>query len=946
VSDPHLLRTIEDLQQRLSEAEQIARALAGGEIDTVTDEGGSTPLLLHAAQKQLRANEQLLRAVFDGALDAMLIADEHGRYVDANPAACELFGLDKHALIGRHIAEFADAGYVASVSWDRFIEAGRARGEFPLRRPDGTKRALDFSAVANVLPGLHLSVLRDVTPLRESQRILEAAQSVAHVGSWEAGPNLEEAITWSAECARIFGGDEHAPPTVQQFFDMVHPDDRPQVIAASDRHHQRGVAFETEHRIVLPTSEVRWVYAKAMIEGRVNWSSGRPLGEAAPDGTPYSVVGIVQDITERRRVEDELRASEHRYRRIVDNTSEGVWMYDAAGVTTFLNHPMAQMLGWPAEAVIGQPIFAFMSEEVRVEARARFDRRRRDVAERGEFRLSRRDGSDLWVSLHADPLFDSAGNFEGSIALATDITERRRADEIRNQLAAIVESSEDAIISRSIDGIIRTWNRGAENLTQYTADEAVGRPIGMLCPPEHPWQSGLDVHGGAGATARYFESVVVRKDGTRLDVSIASSLLMDDHGKPSGATVIGRDISAQRKAQRDLRRSEEQLRQAQKMEAIGSLAGGVAHDFNNLLSVILSYTSLIVEELKPSDPIRGDLEEVHKAGLRATQLTRQLLAFSRQQVLQPVVLELNHVVTGIETMLVRLLREDIALTLLTSPSAGKVHADPGQIEQVIMNLVVNARDAMPQGGHLTIETGNVTIDDSYVMYHPTVKPGEYVLLAVTDTGVGMDGATRDRIFEPFYTTKEKSKGTGLGLSTVYGIVQQSGGHIWVYSELGKGSTFKVYLPRTDREVERTVAPPTQAASLRGTETILLVEDEEQVRIIMRSILRKQGYNVLEAQNGGEAFLMSEQFTAKIHLLLTDVVMPRMSGRQLAERLVQGRPDLQVLYVSGYTENTIVHHGVLDSGIEFLQKPIMPDALLRKVRQVLDQRASASMRPGP
>lgn len=390
----------------------------------------------------------------------------------------------------------------------------------------------------------------------------------------------------------------------------------------------------------------------------------------------------------------------------------------------------------------------------------------------------------------------------------------------------------------------------------------------------------------------------------------------------------------------ELRKVEERLLHSQKMEAIGRLAGSIAHDFNNLLSVILSYSSLVIADLKPVDPMRADVEQIRKASERAADLTRQLLAFSRQQVMEPQIVDLSLILEGMEGMLQRLLGEDVVLNTVKGNELWHVKVDPSQVEQVIMNLAINARDAMPEGGKLTIETRNVDIDEAYASEHFGAKPGPHVMVAVSDNGAGMDKQTQTRIFEPFFSTKPKGKGTGLGLSTVFGIVQQSGGNIWVYSEAGKGTTFRVYLPRTlDQHVTQHVSQMAAPAPvvLHGTETVLLAEDEDQVRDVASGVLQRYGYHVLEARNAGEALLTCEAHPGTIHLLLTDVVMPQMSGRQLAERLAKVRPEMTVLFMSGYTENAIVHHGILDSGISYLQKPFTPETLVRRVRQVIDSR---------
>jgi signal transduction histidine kinase len=423
------------------------------------------------------------------------------------------------------------------------------------------------------------------------------------------------------------------------------------------------------------------------------------------------------------------------------------------------------------------------------------------------------------------------------------------------------------------------------------------------------------------------ELQLVTKQRRRVWVRAVGQAVRDSSGAITRLQGSFQDVS-------ERHRLEAQLRQAQKMEAIGKLAGGVAHDFNNLLTVVLSYSALVLEALKLDDPLRAEVEQIQLAGGRASELTRQLLAFSRQQVLSPRVIDLNQVLSNLDKLLRRLIGEDIALCYFKD-AIGQLWADPGQIEQVIMNLVVNARDALPKGGAITIETRNVDLTAEDAASQHGVPAGAYVLLAISDSGVGMDAATQARAFEPFFTTKGQGEGTGLGLSTVWGIVTQSGGHICVHSEPGHGSTFRIYLPRVDRPLAAaTVENVSPQASLRGSETVLVVEDEEPVRNIVCTILRRQGYNVLQAQNGGEAFLICERYPARIDLLLTDVVMPRMTGCELAERLSPLRPAMKVLYVSGYTESSIVHHGVLDNGIAFLAKPMTPTALLRKVREVV------------
>ena len=517
---------------------------------------------------------------------------------------------------------------------------------------------------------------------------------------------------------------------------------------------------------------------------------------------------------------------------------------------------------------------------------------------------------------------------------------REQSTALANANAALKESEDRflrlmrgakdyALYMLDASGNVASWNAGAELIEGYKAEEILGKHLSTFYVATECGHARENLDTAAEVGRAEEEGIRVRKDGSTFWASVVLSAIHDPSGSLLGFAKLTRDLT-------ERKNWEAQLHQAQKMEAIGGLAAGVAHDFNNLLSVILSYSELIASDLKEGDPVRADLQEIQTAGLLAVTLTRRLLAFGRQQVLQPKVVDLCRIIVALEGMLRRLVGEEVEVVTEFAPECGKVLVDPGQMEQVVMNLVVNARDAMPEGGKLTIDAAEVLLDDDFAAEHLGVTAGPHVLLAVSDTGVGMDEATLARMFEPFFTTKELGKGTGLGLATVFGIVKQSGGIIQVLSEPNRGTTVNVYFPMVDRSaLVRSSAPPPNNATLHGSETILLVEDDEQVRVLARTILRRYGYDVLDAQSGGDALLLCEQYSSPIHLLLTDVVMRRMSGRELAERLLKVRPDMRVLYMSGYTDDAVVRHGIFYSKVAFIQKPITPEPLVRKVREALD-----------
>jgi len=644
-------------------------------------------------------------------------------------------------------------------------------------------------------------------------------------------------------------------------------------------------------------------------------------------GSPAWLV-VVNDVSAREQAAAALRASHDLFNAVLEGASDPIFIKDLHGTYLLVNSAESAALGCtPAEmtgcrdrdlfpAEYAERIRQTDAEVVRANAPALF-----------ELTLPTVDGLRTYL-VTKSPHRDTDGSVIGVIGIAKDITERKHSEDMIRRLTVAVEQSPAAVVVTDTKGRIEYVNRRFTEITGYTSAEVLGKTPRVLqsgiTPPEVYKDLWTTITAGREWTGVMQNR---RKDGQLYWDSATVSPVRDTTGVVTHFVAIKQDVSAQRLL-------EDQFRQAQKMEAVGRLAGGVAHDFNNLLSVITSYSEMVLEDLGPADPRRADLDEIRKAAVAAAGLTRQLLAFSRQQVLQPRVLSPNAVIEGVDKMLRRLIGEDVALTTVLAPDIGSIKADPGQMEQVIMNLAVNARDAMPEGGQLTIATSNIELDSHYAGDHIPVVAGPYVLLAVTDTGSGMDDETKRRLFEPFFTTKEKGKGTGLGLATVYGIVKQSGGFIWVYSELGQGTTFKIYLPRVADEPMAAEAPRSPE-SVHGTETVLLAEDSPGVRSAARQILGRLGYTVIDAPNGAAALALAASLTGPLDLLVTDVVMPEMSGRQLAERLTALRPGLKVLYVSGYTDDAVVRHGVLEAGISYLEKPFTPERLARKVREVLD-----------
>jgi PAS domain S-box-containing protein len=662
------------------------------------------------------------------------------------------------------------------------------------------------------------------------------------------------------------------------------------------------------------------------------------------------LVRAVRYSIERKRAENALRRSEERFELMARATNDVVWDWDLLTNRLWWNVGVRSFLGYPPDHVGSDP--NWWHEHIHPEDRSRVTSGMRSVIDGGgrfwmdEHRYRCADGSYAVVFDRGYVIHDEQWRPVRMIGAMMDITDRKRAEEALREtndtLRTLVLASPMAITLTDADEKIRIWNPAAEQLFQWAAPDVVGKPLSQVIAPGrlHEFRrlcrQVLDGQSLMGA-----DLPGLRRDGTPVDLNLSMGPLRDARGRVSGLMALLQDVTERNLADQQRAHLEAQLRQSQKMEAVGRLAGGVAHDFNNLLTAISGYAELLQGLSKPGEQARDYADEILKSALRASSLTRQLLAFSRRQVLQPRVLDLNGVISGMEGLLRRLIGEDVDFTARLAPDLWSVRADQNQIEQVIMNLAVNARDAMPSGGKLTVETRNLRLGRDYTDSHGRVRTGPHVVLAVSDTGCGMDAEVCSHLFEPFFTTKEQGKGTGLGLATVYGIVKQSGGDIWVYSEPGRGSAFKIYLPAVEAPADPAAPDTTRRQSLRGTETILLVEDAEVVRRLLREILVQSGYKVLLACDGEEAIRISREHAGPIDLLITDVVMPRVGGRELAAQLSSDRPDLNVLYMSGYTEEAVSNHGILDPGSAFLEKPFSPDVLARKVRSVLERNGGGS-----
>lgn len=929
----------DELRERLARAEALLESLRRGEVDMVI--GTAEPLLVRF-KSLVEENERLVREwqrTFDSIKDAVWVLDTEQRVLRTNLASERIFCQPAKAIIGKHCWEIVH-GTQESIPECPILQMRQSLQRERMELQVGDRwfevtvdPVLDAD---NRLSGA-VHVISDITErkemddaLRESEMrnriIAELISDYAYIFRvTEQGQLQGEWITDSF--TKVFGLTREEIDARGGWQTLVYHEDFPLAL----QHAQKvagGQADRCEMRWVTASGEVRWLddYAQPVFD-----SSGKRV---------VRIYGASQDITERKRAEVEKMLSRdklieaQRIARIGDFT----WDIPTGGVVW--SDSLYDLLGYDRSEKID---FSKVNSEIHHPEDLEYITKWLQACINSgntlhgptEYRLIRKDGQTMDVQVFLRVRYKEGNPVEG-FGTVQDITNRKRAEAEMKRLTAAVEQSGDAIVITDITGIIQYVNPAFETITGYTRIEAIGQTPRLLKSGKQDqsfyqrlWETITD--------GRIWQGRMVnkRKDGTFYTEDTTISPVKNSSGQIVSFVAVKRDVTEHLRISQEQVRLQEQLQQAQKMESIGRLAGGVAHDFNNMLSIILGYGDIIYQKLLPGDPLREEVEEILKAGRRSADLTRQLLAFSRKQTLQPEVLDINKVIRNIEKMLRRLIGEDIELDISLSRNLSHVKVDPGQIEQVIMNLAVNARDAMHMGGKLIIETNEVELDETYAQNHPGVSQGKYVMLAISDTGCGMDKEVLAQIFDPFFTTKERGKGTGLGLATVYGIVKQSGGNIWVYSEPGHGSTFKIYLPATgDQPAAIAGEVAAKEESFGRGERILVVEDEAALRGLLEAVLARWGYKVTLAANGGEALLMVEEKGLNPDLVITDMVMPGMSGSVLVERLRRNQPNIKVLFMSGYTDNAVVHHGVLNQETPFIQKPFTLRDIVEKVRTVL------------
>jgi len=748
-------------------------------------------------------------------------------------------------------------------------------------------------------------------------------------------------VRWLPDGTRTFVNDAYARFFSMRPEDCVGTNFFPLIPAESHAGVRKKIASLT------PATPIAWdEHQTIMPDGRIGWTEWTDHGIFDANGTLVEIQSVGRDTTERKHTSQALEASQRYVQAVIESSPHLIYVFDLETQSAqYVNRSLTRELGYSDSEA---PLYQRLDEFVRLMPPEEVPRLEHIFAawrtlsngqvREDEYRLRHADGTYRWFMGRETPFVRSAdGATTQILGTLYDITSRKEAEaalsanqeRLRQEMAFIdtlMDSLPGLVFLFDANGKFEKWNKAVERVSGYTASEIVSLSPLDLIPAEDAPAVAESIQTVFTRGQHALEGHIRTREGKSIPYYFQGTRVVT----PEGPRLlgIGIDISEQR-------RLEAQFHQAQKMEAVGHLAGGIAHDFNNLLTIISGYSEILLATVPESAPIRDAIEAIQEAGDRAASLTRQLLAFSRQSVLQPKVLDLNDVVTDTEKMLSRVIGEDVHLATVLDLDISRIKADPGQLTQILLNLSVNARDAMPQGGKLTLETRNVEIGKEYCVIHPYARPGKYVVLAVSDTGCGMTPEVRQRIFDPFFTTKEAGKGTGLGLSMVYGIVKQSGGHIEVYSEVGLGTAFKVYFPALEERAEPRTFDPHGKVAPHGAETVLLAEDEEGVRGLAMLALRSHGYHVLASTDGKDAVRVAEQHAGLIDILVTDVVMPNMSGRQAAEALRHRFPELRVLYVSGYTDDAVVRHGLLQAKAAFLQKPYSPLALVQKVREVLN-----------